>query len=510
MKNSEYQAAVKFHEGTSHPNGFLMNRAHFYSPALEPLKEKRYLDLEPIPLPQPVPESGFPALEALSADLPDPGQPAAPDFDTIASILHYSAGITKKIDYPGYGSYTFRAAACTGALYHIELYLVCAGLSGLSAGVYHYNPSEHALKMLRQGDFRRVLLEASGNEPSLESAPAALVYTDVFWRNAVKYQARAYRHAFWDSGTIIANTLAEASAWKIPARLIAGFFDDPVNRLLDLDVEREASVALVSLGADPGSRPPPAPELTQLNLRVQPIDVRETVLPAITEIHAASSLSSPGEVRDWREKAGSLEFQTSYPDDLIALEPLEKGSETHDSIEKVIRRRGSTRRFSNQPVSFQQFSTILANSTRGIPADFPCLLRPYIIANRIEDLDPGTYFYHRSKESLELLAGGNFRNQAGQLALGQSLAADAAANIYFLADLESILGALGNRGYRAAQLDAAIAAGKVYLSAYALRLGATGLTFFDDAVTGFFSPHAEGLSVMFLIVVGVPMRRASI
>jgi hypothetical protein len=33
-------------------------------------------------------------------------------------------------------------------------------------------------------------------------------------------------------------------------------------------------------------------------------------------------------------------------------------------------------------------------------------------------------------------------------------------------------------------------------------LGATGLTFFDDDVTAFFSPHAEGKSAIFLVAIG--------
>jgi nitroreductase len=68
---------------------------------------------------------------------------------------------------------------------------------------------------------------------------------------------------------------------------------------------------------------------------------------------------------------------------------------------------------------------------------------------------------------------------------------------------------LGNRGYRAAQLEGGIIGGRVYLGAYALGLGATGLTFFDDDVTRFFSPHATGKSVMFLNAVGRPSRRAA-
>ena len=106
----------------------------------------------------------------------------------------------------------FRAAACTGALYHIELYVVCGDLPGLAAGVYHYNPGGPSLTRLRPGDYRGTLVAASGNEPSLTHAPAIILYTDVFWRNACKYQAREYRHSYWDSGTIVANTLAIAAA----------------------------------------------------------------------------------------------------------------------------------------------------------------------------------------------------------------------------------------------------------------------------------------------------------
>src|SRR5204862_168627 len=52
-----------------------------------------------------------------------------------------------------------------------------------------------------------------------------------------------------------------------------------------------------------------------------------------------------------------------------------------------------------------------------------------------------------------------------------------------------------------------VAGGRPYLAACALRLGATGLTFFDDDVTAFFSPHAAGKSVLFLVAVGPGRRR---
>jgi hypothetical protein len=51
--------------------------------------------------------------------------------------------------------------------------------------------------------------------------------------------------------------------------------------------------------------------------------------------------------------------------------------------------------------------------------------------------------------------------------------------------------------------------GRIYRSAYAQGLGATGLTFFDDDVSNFLSPHAAGRAAIFLVAVGKPMKRKS-
>ena len=42
----------------------------------------------------------------------------------------------------------------------------------------------------------------------------------------------------------------------------------------------------------------------------------------------------------------------------------------------------------------------------------------------------------------------------------------------------------------------------IELAATALRLGATGLTFFDDEVTRFFEPAAQGRHAMYLAAIG--------
>ena len=196
----------------------------------------------------------------------------------------------------------------------------------------------------------------------------------------------------------------------------------------------------------------------------------------------------------------------------MALAPLADESISRDTIEEVVLRRGSTRRFQRESIALAQFSTILYRSTRGIAADF---LTPfgarlndlYVIVHAVDGLTPGAYFYN-SATSLEQLKTGQFRDQARRLALDQDLAGDAAAVVFFLSDLSVWLDRFGNRGYRAVQLEAGIIGGKMYLAAYSQRLGATGLTFYDDEVVEFFSPHAAGKSAIFLMALGHPAPRS--
>jgi SagB-type dehydrogenase family enzyme len=185
-----------------------------------------------------------------------------------------------------------------------------------------------------------------------------------------------------------------------------------------------------------------------------------------------------------------------------------------DTIEQVILRRGSTRAFEKTAsITLAQLSTILECATRGLQADF---LEPggqlndlYLIVHSVQGLKPGAYFFRRDQNILELLREGGFRAEARHLGLEQELPGDACADIFFLADLKPILERYGNRGYRAVQLEAGAIGGKVYLAAYAQRLGATGLTFFDDDVVSFFSPHAKDKSAIFLLAIGKPRKRES-
>src|SRR6266478_1300927 len=149
------------------------------------------------------------------------------------------------------------------------------------------------------------------------------------------------------------------------------------------------------------------------------------------------------------------------------------------------------------------YTTLFRSHTRGWPADVPSgLVDLYLTVHAVEGLEPGAYAYHPESHALEQIKRGDFRERSAYLCLEQPLGGMSSATVFFLADLDSILEAYGNRGYRLANLEAGLIGGRLYLCAYAQRFGATGLTFYDKDVVDFFSPHALGKDAIFVTALG--------
>jgi SagB-type dehydrogenase family enzyme len=490
----------EYHERTKHSLASVRAGAHELDWDNQPLAFKIYPDLDGVPLPTDLPGSQRPALAALTCgETPQ----RAVDYATLAHLLYFSAGVLRTRRYPG-GSVYYRAAACTGALYHVDVYAVVDGMGGVEAGVWHFGPHDFALRRLRDGDLRGTLVDATASEPHVVAAPALLVLTSTFWRNAWKYRTRTYRHAFWDAGTLLANLLAVAAALDVSAHVVTGFVDDAVARVLDLDPLREVPLAIVAIG-DGAAPPPPTPSLARLGHATLPLSREELAYPILAEAHAASALDTPEAVRAWGSRGEAPPPPSSASP--IALAPLDPNA-VQQPIEAVILRRGSARRFSHAPIPLPALATVVRAAAAPAPLDAHAPSTCYLIANAVDDLASGAYVVG-TDGGLTCLRAGEFRRDAAFLGLGQDLPGDAAVALYWLVDLEPVFARLGDRGYRVAQLEAAIAGGRTYLAAYALGLGATGLTFFDDDVTAFFSPHAAGKSVMFHMAFGRRIQRQS-
>ncbi|MGI0092372.1 MAG: SagB/ThcOx family dehydrogenase [Nitrososphaerales archaeon] len=528
-KNSEIQSALEYHEATKHSEFSVRMGGHRLDWSNKPRAFKIYQsDLPSIPLPHEFPHPKMNALDAIASVEAGAGAENI-NAKTVAEVLFFCAGLTREMRM-GDEVYYMRAASATGALFPIELYVVCGDLPGLDAGVYHFGPADFALRQLREGDYRGILSSAAGDNKDIISAPLTIVFTSLAWRNSWKYEARSYRHWFWDSGVIAANLLATGVSDGFVTRLIMGFVDVEVEKLLGLKERQEATIALAPVGV--GLKDFPAENsvsksIPPLQLETVSLSPKEDDYPQIWSMNEASSLSTNEEVKSWNKKLPEV-LSNREPEEssdfgnrneLVRLDIQDECKDQSLPLSEAIFWRGSTRRFARKSISLAKLSQILYSSTRGVPLEIltqsgkmnetgSTLADIYLIANAVDGLASGSYFFDRAQKSLEHLKPGNFRNISSYLCLGQPLFGNASAVLFLMDDLQSVLKGFGNRGYRAAEFEAGIVAGKLYISSYALKLGASGSTFYDDAVTEFFSPHASRKSTMIAVGIGIPDYKA--
>jgi len=230
---------------------------------------------------------------------------------------------------------------------------------------------------------------------------------------------------------------------------------------------------------------------------VMRLSSEEVDYPTLRQIQDASSLARPADVAAWRRAAAPPAREPRGA--LIALPEPPRESRP---LGEAIQRRGSSRRFAHDPISAAQLGGALWAAMRPVAADVPGgLVDLYVIVNAVEGVSPGAYAVWPGPR-LELIRAGDFRRESAYLTLEQPLGGDAAATIYFLAPLDGLLAAWGDRGYRLANLHAGLAGGRAYLAAYATGFGASGLTFYDADVVRFFAPHAEGRDAIFVTALG--------
>ena len=450
---------------------------------------------EPVPLPRHFGVSSARAADVLSGQLAGAvGEPW--DAERLARLLFLSNGVSRTA-HSALGDATyFRTAMSAGNLHPIELYVVCGDLDGVAAGVYHFAPLEFGLTELRRGDYRGALAEAAA-DPRVAEAPITLVLTGIPWRTAWKYGERGFRHLYWDAGTMLANLLAVDPS----ASVRVGFVDDQVARLVGVDGVREHPLALVVLGGPDERRHAVdgTSALEALDLAVEPISRAPLEFPLVTAAQRDGDLADVAAVERWRAAATSLGTPAA-----VALDPLPGVSD--DPIEAVILRRGSTRLMRRETVRRELLTWGLGAATRPVPGDAArenaTLLQHFVSVHDVEGIAPGAF--RSTGARLEQGREGQHRDLAAHLCFDQPLGGDSAYTVFHAADLDKVLGALGSRGYRAAQLEAGIAAGRLALAAFTLGYGATGLTFYDEAVSEFFGTSA---ACMLVTSVGVPDYR---
>ena len=436
---------LTLHERPAHGPGLRSARPERQPPAC-----KAYPSGLPVTdLPREWPKVETPATAVLAGE---PGRaPSILDLPTLARLLHLSAGVVRvRAAKPPFSRpWLFRAAGSAGGRFPLEVYVSARDVEGLDDGVHWYDPIGHAL--VRIG-------------PPAGGVATTLIVTGIPWRTGWKYAERGFRHIYWDAGSMLAQTLALADSAGLGPRLWTRFADAEVSALVGADGVQEFPLALVGLGAgEPAIRP--AGDAARGSVATTPLE-----FPLVTLAQHAGDLDRLG--ASWPAATGT---RGQPPDS--------------DDLDTVILRRGSTRIMDpNATVGRDVFDFSLEASLRGSRV-------PHFVAvHAVDGLDPGLY---RWPDLDRPVRRGPLRDELLSVCWDQDLGRDATFVVMGAVDLESV----DDRGYREAQLEAGIVSGRLHLAAYALGIGASGMTFLDPEIEGLLG---EPLAGLLFTCVGVP------
>jgi len=209
---------------------------------------------------------------------------------------------------------------------------------------------------------------------------------------------------------------------------------------------------------------------------------------------------------------------TQEPVDLPAPATIQLGEM---SLKQAIEARKSLRQYADNPLSLQELSYLLW-CTQGVreitsgKATFRTVpsagarhpFETMLLANRVEGLEPGLYWFAAGEHRLLKLAGEpGIADRITEAAYNQTFILKSAATFIWIADTVRMTWRYGERGYRYMHIDAGHVCQNLYLAAESIGAGACAIGAFTDEIMN----ELLGLDGVnqFVIYMGVVGKRES-
>jgi SagB-type dehydrogenase family enzyme len=442
-------------------------------------------------------------------------------WQRLSLFLLCSYGLTARIQTMGEPMY-LRAAPSAGGLYPAEIYLVSQGNNLLPAGLYNYQVKDHTLIHFWANDIWQNIQVACFMHPALMVADLTLITTAVFYRSAWRYQDRAYRRIFLDTGHLLGNIELAGAMNGFRPYFIGGFIDRDINELLYLNTEEEGAVTIipvVDLDAHPDSTIPAFPSGLPSRINLE--------YPDLPDGRLLSYCHQMTEIAEFRQlPANPVNLDSVQLDDkynfpfCLKISTITPPIDWQDNLplsglEDTILKRRSTRAYTGEKLTLNELNAILdftyhpqhytEQHLDPNPDYFDLgLIETFVAVSGVQGLEEGCYYYAPRAQELRQIRFKNFRTELHYLCLGQELGRDAGAVIFHTADLKMAVQKYGDRVYRYLHLDAGHLGQRLNLAAIRLALGVSGIAgFFDDRVNEVLGiPEDE--AVLYITTLGRP------
>jgi SagB-type dehydrogenase family enzyme len=483
---------LEYHELTKHSAESVRRNRHYLDWANMPNPFRHYEDVPILDLPSDPPAPPISALEVLEGKV---GNTSARDgAEFLSQLMFYSASISASKRVPSTGStYALRVNPSSGNLHPTEFHFYTHGLADWVDGLYHYRPSSHMAEQRANGEFGEKFVDTS--------APLVFVLTSIAWREAWKYQDRAYRYCLHDIGHAWQALTLAARSIGCESFALGQFSDDKIAGECHLSQD-EWPMLIVGLHGPsiPVSMKDPV-ETILFGGHPNRLSEEQIPYPLIERIHAATKLCTEGTRPYLGQRKASGRGEIRMPPHHVS---------TSRNFGDVVRSRRSALDFrgGRESISLSQLATLLSSTKEPLFADFATtrFVHLYLYVHRVEGLVPGVYRYWPEHVELEKIKEGDQRLVAASLSLGQDLAGNACLAFSMIGDFKSAAHSYGDRGYRYVHFEAGAIGQRMYLASEALGLRATGIgAFFDDEVNRYLSLDPEMGQVVYHFAIGYPV-----
>lgn len=198
-------------------------------------------------------------------------------------------------------------------------------------------------------------------------------------------------------------------------------------------------------------------------------------------------------------------------DSIIALpQPDTIGKVT---VEKALLHRRSIRSFASSALTIEEVGQLLwaaqgktgrtyGRTAPSAGATYP--MEVFLVAGKVNGLNPGIYHYRYEHHALSLIQEGDFRNKLAFAAFGQIWVSSAPAVLVLACEYQRTTGRYGERGIRYVHIEAGHIGQNVALQAVALNLGSVMVGAFNDgAVQRLLQTN---LTPLYMIPIGKPKK----
>lgn len=156
-------------------------------------------------------------------------------LEQVSQLLWAAYGANPRKDFVA------RNVPSAGGIFPMTVYLADKN------GVYRYQPLNHSLALVKEGDRRKELSEAAFGQGFIKQVPVDLVITADVAKCAQRYGERAQRYTDIEAGHIGQNVSLQAVSLGLGTVMVGAFNDDAVKEVISIP-DNESPLYIIPVG----------------------------------------------------------------------------------------------------------------------------------------------------------------------------------------------------------------------------------------------------------------------